>query len=112
MKPNLLLNLKNILVLLGTSILLYGCRETEHTESITAEITAAQMEGRRAAGEILGPEWNDSSKLQSKLIEIKARQSRYIIKGQPDCARAFDSTFVSTIRTVNPDLAKKLTPDR
>lgn len=87
-----------------------SCSQTEKTEAVTAEITAAQMEGRRAAGAILGPEWTDSSRLQKALIETKVRQSRYIIEGKPECAEAFDSAFIKTIRTVNPSLASKLTP--
>lgn len=87
---------------------LSACSQTEKTEAITAEITAAQMEGRRAAGIILGPEWSDSIQLQKALIDAKAKQSKYLINGKPECAAAFDSTFISTIRTVNPDLAKKM----
>ena len=97
-----------IFLILFFAPLLINCSGTEHTEAITAEITAAQMEGRRAAGEILRPEWQDSLKLQTKLLDIKARQSRYIIEGKPECAEAFDSTFISTIRAVNPKLASKL----
>lgn len=91
-------------------LLAASCRQTEKTEAITAEITAAQMEGRRAAGIILGPEWKDTTKLQLALIEAKAKQSKYLIDGKPECAAAFDSTFISTIRAVNPSLAKKLQP--
>ena len=91
-------------------IALFSCTNTERTEAITAEITAAQMEGRRAAGRILGPEWTDTAKLQRALIDTKVQQSKYIIAGKPECAEAFDSTFISTIRAVNPKLAKKLKP--
>lgn len=91
-------------------LLAASCRQTEKTEAITAEITAAQMEGRRAAGIILGPEWKDTTKLQMALIEAKAKQSKYLIDGKSECAAAFDSTFISTIRAVNPSLAKKLQP--
>lgn len=66
------------------------------------------MEGRRAAGLILGPQWTDTVKLQRALIDTKVKQSRYIIAGKPECAEAFDSTFISTIRAVNPELAKKI----
>ena len=86
-----------------------GCRQTEHTEAITAEIMAAQMEGRREAGRILGPEWKDTAQLQRALIDVKVKQSKYLIDGKPECATAFDSTFISTIRTVNPSLAAKIT---
>ena len=89
-------------------LFLLSCAGTEKTEAITAEITAAQMEGRRAAGVILGPEWKDSLQLQRALMDAKVKQSRYLIEGRPECAAAFDSTFISTIRTVNPDLARKL----
>lgn len=89
---------------------LVSCSQTEKTEAITAEITAAQMEGRREAGKILGPQWKDTLKLQTALMDAKVKQSKYIIDGKPECAEAFDSTFISTIRTVNPSLAKKLKP--
>lgn len=91
-------------------ILMAGCAETEKTEEVTAEITAAQMEGRRAAGRILGPEWKDTTELKKALLEEKARQSKYLIEGKRKCAEAYDSAFISTIRTVNPALGKKLLP--
>lgn len=91
-------------------ILLSSCTQTEKTEAITAEITAAQLEGRREAGVILGPEWKDSVKLQRALLDAKVKQSKYLIAGKPHCAEAFDSAFISTIRTVNPSLAKKIKP--
>lgn len=87
---------------------LTGCTQTEKTEAITAEITAAQLEGRKAAGLILGPEWKDTVELRKALLDIKTRQSKYILDGKQECAEAFDSTFISTIRTVNPELARKI----
>lgn len=101
---------RGILAFLFVSVLLLAgsCAQTERTEAITAEITAAQMEGRRAAGVILGPEWKDTAELQKALIEAKVKQSRYLIDGKPKCAEAFDSAFISTIRTVKPDLARKI----
>ena len=89
---------------------LVSCSQTEKTEAVTAEITAAQMEGRMAAGRILGQQWNDTLKLQRALLDTKVQQSRYILDGKPECGAAFDSAFLSTIRTVNPSLAKKITP--
>ena len=99
-------NLISILFL--GAALLTSCAQTEKTEATTAEITAAQMEGRRAAGMILGPEWKDTLQLQRALLDTKVKQSKYIIDCKPQCAEAFDSTFMSTIRSVNPDLANKL----
>ena len=100
--------MKYIIFFLLLPIFLFSCSQTEKTEDVTAEITAAQMEGRRAAGVILGPEWKDTIKLQRALMDTKVKQSRYLIDGKPECAAAFDSAFLSTIRTVNPTLAKKL----
>lgn len=99
-----------LVILFIAALMAVGCSQTEKTEGITADITAAQMEGRRAAGCILGPEWKDSALLQKALIEAKVKQSKYLIAGHPECAAAFDSSFISTIRTVNPSLAKKLVP--
>lgn len=96
------------LLIISFFLLFSSCAQTEKTEGITAEITAAQMEGRRAAGLILGPEWKDTLKLKKALIDTKVRQSKYILDGKPECAKAFDSTFISTIRAVNPALAKKI----
>lgn len=105
-----LVKLKNLAYAGYLAIILSACAQTEKTEAITAEITAAQMEGRRAAGMILGPEWTDTVKLQRALLDAKVKQSKYLIEGKTDCAIAFDSTFFSTIKTVNPDLAKKIKP--
>lgn len=98
------------IILLFLIPILSSCTQTEKTEEVTADITAAQMEGRRAAGLILGPEWKDSTKLQNTIIEIKARQSKYLLEGKTKSAEAFDSAFISTIRTVNPSLAKQIKP--
>lgn len=85
-----------------------GCAETEHTEEITAEITAAQMEGRSAARSFVNREWKDSTKLQQLLIEAKSRRGKYIDEGKPECAAAYDSAFISTIRAVRPELARSI----
>lgn len=82
-----------------------GCAETEHTENITAEITAAQMEGRNAARIFINQEWEDTTLLKKHIREARARKNKYVITGNYRCADAFDSTFVSTIRAVRPDIA-------
>ena len=106
MRYSIFISLSLLILLAGFS----SCGYTEKTEAITAEITAAQMEGRRAAGLILRQEWKDTSKLKVALLETKVKQSKYLLDGKPECAEAFDSTFISTIRSVNPSLAKKLKP--
>ena len=97
-------------IMLALIFLLGACAGTERTEGITAEITAAQMEGRRAAGIIVGKEWTDTGQLKKALIETKVKQSEYLVNGKPECAAAFDSAFISTIRSVKPELAKKIAP--
>lgn len=85
-----------------------GCTETEHTEEITAEITAAQMEGRSTARNFVNREWKDSTKLKQQLLEAKSRHGKYIENGKPECAAAYDSAFISTIRAVRPELARSI----
>lgn len=87
-----------------------GCAQTEKTEAITAEITAAQIEGRKAARDFLTSDLSDSVKIQHALLEAKARQSKYLIENKPQCASAFDSAFLSTIRVVNPSLRRAIHP--
>lgn len=86
-----------------------ACSQTEKTEGVTAEIIAAQMEGRNAAKEYVTKQWKDTLELQKLLLETRARQSKYVIKGDTAAARAFDEAFVSTLKTVRPDVARHLT---
>ena len=104
--------MKSLLFLCFAFFMFAACKQTEQTEAITAEITAAQMEGRRAAGRILGPQWEDTLELQKALLDAKVQQSKYLLEGKKECAQAFDSTFISTIRTVNPELAKQMVPKK
>ena len=99
-----------VLSILGC-LFFFSCSETEKTEEITAEITAAQIEGRNAARNFISKEWDDSIQLQKALLDAKAKQSIYLIKGKTKSAAAFDSAFFSTIKTVRPDISKKIRPD-
>ncbi len=85
-----------------------ACSGTERTEAVTAQIEAAQMEGREAAREFVNAEWPDTMALQKKLLEVRSRQSKYVEKKQPEAAAAFDTAFVHTLRTVRPDIAREL----
>ena len=93
---------------LGLLLLIPACGKTEQTEEVTAEIEAAQMEGRNAAKLFLSRDITDSLQLQRSLLEAKAKHSKYIIEKKQECADAFDSTFVSTLRSVRPDLANEI----
>lgn len=85
-----------------------GCRGTEHSEAVTAEIEAAQMEGRTAAREFVNAQWKDTMELQRRLLEVRVRQSKYVENKMPEAAAAFDSAFVGTLKTVRPDIARHL----
>lgn len=93
---------------LALLLLAAGCNGTEKTEATTAEIEAAQMEGRNAAKEFVSRDLSDTLKMQHHILEAKSKQSKYLIEKKPECAAAFDSAFISTLRTVRPDMADEL----
>ena len=72
------------------------------------EIENAVIAGRGAARRVINREFNDSMAFQSALLEANAGKSKYQMQKKPKCEAAFDSAFLSTIRTVRPDLASQL----
>ena len=101
--------MRSLAVAAASTLLLVGaCSGTEKTEGITAEIEAAQMEGRNAARLFLSRDMTDTMQMQRSILEAKAKQSKYIVDKKPECAEAFDSAFVSTLRSVRPDLAREI----
>lgn len=91
------------LLLMGAS-----CSGVEKSEAVTADVVAAQMEGRRAARDIVAKEWNDTVKLQEALLDARAKRVRYDKENRAECAAAFDSGFISTVRAVRPELSREL----
>lgn len=92
-------------------ILITACgnvKQIEQSEETTADIEAAQLAGRSDARRIINREFRDSMEFHGALLEANARRSEYEIADQPKCVAAYDSAFISTIRTVRPDLAKQL----
>lgn len=93
------------------SLTIWSCgkmKGIEKGEETQAEIEAAMMEGRSAARAFINKTWNDSIELQNHLLEARTRRIPYDTVDKPECRAAFDSAFVSTIRTVRPDIAKAL----
>lgn len=80
-------------------------KEFEESEETTAEIEAAMMEGRESAKIFINRQWKDTIQLQNNLLEARSRRARYDTVNKPRCAAAYDSAFISTIRTVNPSVA-------
>ncbi len=87
---------------------LCACSQTEKTEAITAEITAAQMEGRNAARDIILHPWSDTTGIARRINKARAPRLKYDSLGHTEASAAFDSAFNNTIRTVRPVLAKKI----
>lgn len=85
-----------------------GIKDTEHIEETVAQIETAQVEGRGAARRIINEHFSDSIALQAAVLQANAGRSRYEIENKPRCAAAYDSAFISTIRTVRPELAAQL----
>ncbi len=85
-----------------------SCAQTEHTEAITADITAAQMEGRNAARDIIIYNWKDTTGIHKAMEEARAPRHKYDSIGNQAASAMFDSTFNKTIRTVHPELAKRI----
>lgn len=83
-----------------------GCRGTEHTEAVTAEITAAQMEGRTAARDFIQQDWRDTSKVAARLDTIERRKEELRSHAKDRCAEAYDSAFTKAVRAVNPPLGR------
>lgn len=90
--------------LLFASPILSGCAQTEKTEGVTADITAAQMEGRNAARPFITRDWKDTTGLSLLVNDVNKKREKYIAEKKPKCADAFDSTFYHTIKSVMPEL--------
>lgn len=75
-------------------------------EESAEDIEAAHIAGREAARVFITTPWDgDSTALQQKLLEAKAGRAHWDTLQMKKCIEAYDSAFISTIRTVNPDVA-------
>ncbi len=81
-------------------------KDIEQSEETTAQIEAAIMQGRGDARRIVNRTFNDSMAFHQALLEANSRKSEYELAGKPRCQEAYDSAFISTIRTTRPDLAR------
>lgn len=95
-----------IFLSISACAILPSCTGTERAETVTAEVTAAQMEGRNSARDIINRHWTDTTQLMKAMKEARKPKSRYDSTGHPECAAAFDSAFTGTIRAVRPGLER------
>lgn len=100
--------MKKLLYIIFAAIAVAGCARTEHTEAVTAEIEAAQIEGREAARDFLHGSLTDTADMQKRLLKVRARSSKYEIEGNKEASAAFDTAFITTVRAIHPSLAKEL----
>lgn len=70
------------------------------------QIEEAHLAGREAARTFISRQWHDSLELQEQLVDAGARRAVY--DSLPKCRAAYDSAFISTIRTVRPEIAHEL----
>lgn len=85
---------------------------SEETNETSEEIEAAFNAGREMAKSFATREWDDTLRLQRHLLEVRAEQSKYVMAGKKRSAEAFDSAFVSAMKTVRPDLNAHLEATR
>lgn len=98
------------------AILIFGlsaCGGKSGSSSADSHETDAQLEearnaGREAARKIITREFKDSMEFHGAILDANAEKSRFHIAERPESAAAFDSAFISTIRTTRPDLARQL----
>lgn len=84
--------------------------EETAAEETAAQIEHARMRGREAARVFVNSVWKDTIQLQNQLLEARAKRSEF--DSLPKSAAAFDSTFISTVRTVRPQIADELERNR
>lgn len=95
--------------LLGSALLFLSCssRGNEAAAIETADqIENARIEGREAARSFVNKDWRDSLELQGHLIEAGIKRAAY--DSLPQQRAAYDSAFISTVRTVRPEIAVQL----
>lgn len=97
----------------AAAILLSGCSskgEQAAAKEEAAQIEAAHIDGREAARAFLGRQFKDSLEIHAELVRAGSRRAHY--DSLPRSQAAYDSAFISTIRTVNPALAGELQKHR
>lgn len=88
-----------------------SCRQTEKTEGVTAQITAAQMMGRDATKYYVRLNPNDSNSIRAFAAHYHDVRKAYREAGRQDLVQAFDSTFRHTLlRTAGRDVTDPENP--
>lgn len=93
------------------AMLLASCGGSGEGSEGAGKVSASQIEeahlaGREAAREFVRREWKDTMQLQELLIDAAAKAAKY--DSITRLRAAYDSAFISTVRTVNPGIAAEL----
>lgn len=75
-------------------------------EETAEQIEDARIAGREAARTFISKDWRDSLELQGHMIEAGMQRTKY--DSLPQQQAAYDSAFISTVRTVRPEVAAEL----
>lgn len=108
MRKNLL---KGLMLSFMLTSLMAACSEKAETVAATEtadQIEEARMEGRNEAKKFITKNFTDTLQIQSALLEARSHNTKYEEEGLPKCKEAYDSAFISTIRTVRPDIANAI----
>lgn len=92
------------------TVSLFSCGSSNEGNENASEIEAAMMMGRDEARHLVNRKWTDTLELQNYILEARAKQSELVMQGHKKSAEAFDSAFVSTVKSVDPELAHKIFP--
>lgn len=80
--------------------------EEAEVKEEAAQIEEARIAGREAARPFVSRRWTDSIQLQEQMVEAGSKRALY--DSLPRSRAAFDSAFISTVRTVQPEVAARL----
>ncbi|MCM1369993.1 MAG: hypothetical protein NC204_06420 [Candidatus Amulumruptor caecigallinarius] len=75
-------------------------------KSSPEELEEARNTGREAARVFVNTVWKDTLEIQRQLLESRVAKSKF--DGKKDCEQLFDSAFISTVKTIRPDVAAEL----
>ncbi len=98
-----------MVLMLAASTLAAGCSskgEQVAAQEEAEQIENARIDGREAARSFINRHFKDSLEMQQEMVEAGARRSKY--DSLPQSQAAFDSAFISTVRTVRPEVAREL----
>ena len=100
----------NILLLVSAIAVLPSCSggadSSKQGEVTAARIEEAHVAGREAARIFVSHRWKDTLQLQEQLVEANAKGAPF--DSITRLRAAYDSAFISTVRTVRPEIAAEL----